>query len=39
MEMEFDGWEDNNRMDLREIGGKVCSGLICLRLGTSGGIL
>jgi hypothetical protein len=32
-------WEDNIRMDLREIGGKVCTGCIWLWTGTSGGML
>jgi hypothetical protein len=32
------GWEDNIRMDLREIGRKVWTGLTWLRLGTNGGL-
>jgi hypothetical protein len=33
-------WEDNMRMDLREIGwGGVWTGFIWLRIGTSGGLL
>jgi hypothetical protein len=32
-------WEDNIRMDLTEIVGKVCTGLAWLRTGTSGGLL
>jgi hypothetical protein len=32
-------WEDNIRMDLREIGWLVWTGLIGLRIGTSGGPL
>jgi hypothetical protein len=32
-------WEDNIRMGLREIGGEVWTGLIWLRIGTSGGPL
>jgi hypothetical protein len=28
-------WEDNSRMNLREIGGKVWRGCILLRIGTS----
>jgi len=32
-------WEDNIRMDLREVRGKVWSGCIWLRIGTSGGLL
>jgi hypothetical protein len=32
-------WEDNIRMGLREIGWKGGSGLIWLRIGTSGGLL
>jgi hypothetical protein len=32
-------WEDKIRMDLREIGGGVWSGLIWLRIGTDGGLL
>jgi hypothetical protein len=31
-------WEDNIRMDLREIG-RVWTGLVWLRIGTSGGLL
>jgi hypothetical protein len=35
------GWEDNNRMYIREIGwgGGVWTGFIWLRIGTSGGLL
>jgi hypothetical protein len=33
-----DRWEDNIKMDLRE-DGVVWTGLICLNLGTSGGLL
>jgi hypothetical protein len=33
------GWEVNVRMDLREMGGKVWTGFIWLRIGTSGGLL
>jgi hypothetical protein len=33
------GWVDNIKMDLREIDGMVWTGLICLRRGTSGGLL
>jgi len=29
-------WEDNIRMGLREIRGKVCAGFIWLRIGSSG---
>jgi hypothetical protein len=32
-------WEDNIRMALEEINLKLCSGFICLRIGTSGGLL
>jgi hypothetical protein len=32
-------WEDNIRMDIREQSGKVWTGCICLRTGTSGGFL
>jgi hypothetical protein len=32
-------WEDNIRIDLREIGGKVWTGFIWLRIGTSGVVL
>jgi hypothetical protein len=32
-------WEDNIRMDLREEGGKLWTGCIWLRKGTSGGLL
>jgi hypothetical protein len=32
-------WEDNIGMDLREVGGKVWTGFIWLRIGTSGGLL
>jgi hypothetical protein len=32
-------WEDNMRMDLKEIGGKVWTGFIWLRAGTSGRLL
>jgi hypothetical protein len=32
-------WEDNIRMDLREIGWVVWTGLIWLRIGTTGGLL
>jgi hypothetical protein len=32
-------WEDNIKMDLREIGWLVWNGLIWLRIGTSGGLL
>jgi hypothetical protein len=31
--------EDNIKMDLREVGGMVWTGLICLRIGTSEGLL
>jgi hypothetical protein len=32
-------WEDNIRMDIREIGGKVWTGFIWLRIGISGRLL
>jgi hypothetical protein len=32
-------WEDNIRMDLRKIWGRVWIGFIWLRIGTSGGLL
>jgi hypothetical protein len=32
-------WEDNIKMDLREIGWGVCTGLIWLWMRTSGGLL
>jgi len=32
-------WEDNIRMDLREIKGQVWNGCSWLRIGTSGGLL
>jgi hypothetical protein len=32
-------WEDNIKMDLREIGSVLWTGLIWLRIGTSGGML
>jgi hypothetical protein len=32
-------WVDNNKMDLGEIGGGVCIGLVWLRIGTSGWLL
>jgi len=32
-------WEDSIRMDIREIGGKVWTGCIWLRIGSSGGLL
>jgi hypothetical protein len=32
-------WEYNIRMDIREIGWVVWTGLIWLRIGTSGGLL
>jgi hypothetical protein len=32
-------WLDNIKMDLREIDGMVCIGLIWLRIGTSRGLL
>jgi hypothetical protein len=32
-------WEDDNKMDLREIGWVVWPGLIWLRIGTSGRLL
>jgi hypothetical protein len=32
-------WEDNIRTNLKEIGGKFWTGCICLRIGTSGGLL
>jgi hypothetical protein len=32
-------WEDNIKMDLREIGWVVWTGLIWFRIGTSGGLL
>jgi hypothetical protein len=32
-------WEDNIRIDLREIGGKARTGFIWLRTGTSGRLL
>jgi hypothetical protein len=32
-------WEDNIRMDLREKGEEMWTGLIWLRTGTSGGLL
>jgi hypothetical protein len=33
------GYEDNNGMDLQQIGSGVWNGLIWLRIGTSGGLL
>jgi hypothetical protein len=32
-------WEDNIGIDLREVGGKVWTGFIWLRIGTSDGLL
>jgi hypothetical protein len=32
-------WEDNIKMDLREVGGRARTGLIWLRIGTDGGLL
>jgi hypothetical protein len=32
-------WEDNIRMDLKEIGGRLSSGFIWYRIGTSDGLL
>jgi hypothetical protein len=32
-------WEDNNKMDPREYDGVIWTGLIWLRIGTSGGLL
>jgi hypothetical protein len=32
-------WDDNIKMDLRENGWRVWIGFICLRIGTSGGLL
>jgi hypothetical protein len=32
-------WEDNIKMNLREIGWLIWTGLIWLRIGTSGGLL
>ena len=32
-------WEDNIKMDLREVGWTVRTGSIWLRIGTSGGLL
>jgi len=32
-------WEDNIRLDVREIGWDVWAGCILLRIGTSGGLL
>jgi hypothetical protein len=32
-------WEDNIRMNLREIGWEIVTGFIWLRLGTNGGLL
>jgi hypothetical protein len=32
-------WEDNIRLDLREIGWKIVTGCIKLQIGTSGGLL
>jgi hypothetical protein len=32
-------WEDNIKMDLREIGWGALTGLIWLRIGTGGGLL
>jgi hypothetical protein len=32
-------WEDNIRMDLREMGGEVWTGFVWFRIGTSGGLL
>jgi hypothetical protein len=29
-------WEDNIKMDLKEIGGRIWTGFIWLRIGTSG---
>jgi hypothetical protein len=31
-------WEDNITSDLRELGGKVWTGCIWIRIGTSGGL-
>jgi hypothetical protein len=31
-------WEDTIKMDLREMGFEVWTGLICLRIGTGGGL-
>jgi hypothetical protein len=32
-------WEGNIKMDLKEIGGRMLTGLTCLRIGTGGGLL
>jgi hypothetical protein len=32
-------WEDNNQMDLQEVGRGAWTGLIWLRIGTGGGLL
>ena len=32
-------WEDNIKMDLQEVGWRVCSESIWLRIGTGGGFL
>ena len=32
-------WEDNNKMDLREVGGGARTGSIWPRIGTCGGLL
>jgi hypothetical protein len=32
-------WEDNNKMDLQEVGWGAWTGLIWLRIGTGGGLL
>jgi hypothetical protein len=33
------GWEDNIKMDVREVGWEAWTGLIWLRTGTGGGLL
>jgi len=32
-------WEDNNKMDLQEVGWGAWTGLIWLKIGTGGGLL
>jgi hypothetical protein len=32
-------WEDNIKMDLQEVGSGAWTGLICLSIGTGGGLL
>jgi hypothetical protein len=32
-------WEDNIKLDLQDVGRGAWTGLICLRIGTCGGVL